>query len=103
MNPELLRQSLMRAARGTPPSDAVPPGFAHRVRAAIRAAEADPVVAWASGLWRAAVCSLGVAAVAGVLLGPLHVGPHDPGEGAEPDLADAVLSDISDLDPGTPW
>ena len=66
MNDERLREILIRAGRSESTGAAVPTGFEARVMRAVRAVRPeDPLEAWASGLWRAALSSVGVAAVVG--------------------------------------
>lgn len=74
---EAIRKQWMGDARRASESDGVPLGFEARVMAEIRARAAgegvtllaamDPLAFWATGLWRAAVGSLAVTAVAGLL------------------------------------
>ena len=103
MNLETVREKLVHAARRAVPDDAVPPGFAGRVRAAIRALESDPMSVWSTGLWRAALCAMAIAFVAGLFLAPPVPPPSEIADAAETELAESALPDVSDLDPATPW
>lgn len=57
MNLNKLEQKLLRAARNPVPGDSVPYAFEQRVMARLkgRSGVSDPWLAWAAGLWRAAV------------------------------------------------
>ncbi len=55
MNIAKLQDTLLAAARGKPPGDAVPYGFEQRIMARLRsAAELDRWAWWTGSLWRAA-------------------------------------------------
>ncbi len=103
MKLEILRNTLVRAARRAVPDDTVPPGFAGRVRAAIRALEPDPMRVWSAGLWRAALCAMAIAFVAGMFLAPPTQPSFDISDAGDTELAESALPDVSDLDPATPW
>ncbi|MFM7102019.1 MAG: hypothetical protein ACKO3N_12700 [Verrucomicrobiota bacterium] len=95
-DPDLVLRTLLRAGRPAGPPAGCPPGFVQRVMQRVRAASAvtDPQASWAAGLWRCALGGLGVAALAGLLLGrgPAEPGfSPDPADLAEPDLLASVL------------
>lgn len=102
-----LHRRLLQAARLTPPGDAVPSGFEHRVMARIRSAQMeDPSVSWAVGLWRAFIPAAALLAVVGAL--HLHTagGLHPFGTaGADTTLADDELDRVlfGTLEPAESW
>ncbi len=68
-NNDPLIQALYRAGREFGPSGEVPLGFERRVMASVRAqAMIDPFADWIQGLWRAAIPSVGLAAMACLLV-----------------------------------
>lgn len=94
MNLEGLRQKLIQVARHQPVSNRVPYAFEQRVLHAIRALPPrDPALAWVAGLWRAALCSLAIATIAG---GFLFTQP-DEAPSAVDFVADADLLEIATL------
>ena len=60
-----LLDKLLADARRSPPSDGVPYAFEQRVMHAVRLLQrSESAIAWASGLWRAVVPCVAVAALA---------------------------------------
>lgn len=94
MKLEGLRQKLIQVARHQPVSDRVPHAFEQRVLHALRSLPPrDPALAWVAGLWRAALCSLAIATVAG----GIHLTqPDDPTAPVEA-VADADLLEVATL------
>jgi hypothetical protein len=95
MNLELLRQKLLRAARITRTSEAIPYAFEKRVMARLGGrGMPDAWATWSALLWRAvAPCSVLLLLVVGISSLVVGSGPGDLG-----DELDAVL--IADLDTG---
>lgn len=107
MKLEGLRQKLIRAAREEAMSEEVPYAFEQRILHAIRRAPVrDPFLPWIAGLWRAAFCSLAIAAAAGTW----HWGQteestsdNDIAAIADADLLEvAVLGDLPDSEDALP-
>lgn len=96
MNPEDLRQRLVKAARTTADDDSVPPDFDRRVmRAILSSPAADPLAEWLSGLRWAASASAAIAAAALALHLVMPPASPDP---TEPDaLEAALLADVSSI------
>jgi hypothetical protein len=96
MNPELLRQKLVAAARAAePPSDRVPYAFEKRIMARLAGRPVtDPWSALAGFLWRAVLPCCAVMLIAGASTFAIP-SPHED-LGAQ---LDAVL--LADLDTGT--
>ena len=68
MNLDELHTKLIAAARADEPADHVPYAFEKRVSALLASRVAPHALdAWVTGLWRAAVSCVGVAAVCGML------------------------------------
>ncbi|KAB2660543.1 MAG: hypothetical protein DVB31_13935 [Verrucomicrobia bacterium] len=103
MKLEHFRRSLMQSARRVAPPDTVPEHFVFRVHAALRRLEADPLPLWSAGLWRAALCAVAVALLAGAFFGPLRAVPQDLPDAGETEWADASLPDLSEIDPVISW
>lgn len=106
-DPDLVLRTLLRAGRPAAPPAGGPPGFVRRVMQQVRVVSAvtDPQASWAAGLWRCALGGLGVAALAGWLLGggPAEPGfSADPADVAEPDLLASVLVDALENGVGEP-
>jgi len=85
MDSDRLQRTLLRAARAASIPPGVPEGFEERVLRAIRRARRDETLeAWASGLWRAAISSAGVAGLmGGVALSLAVLGETVPGGDAD--------------------
>ena len=85
---------LRRQPQHQPVSDCVPYAFEQRVLHALRALPPrDPALAWVAGLWRAALCSLAIATVAG----GIHLTqPDDPTAPVEA-VADSDLLEVATL------
>lgn len=102
-----LHRRLIQAARATPPNDAVPPGFEHRIMARIRSSQTDdPSISWAVGLWRAFIPAAALLAVVGGL--HLHTaGGLSPfgAAGSDTLLADDELDRVlfGTLEPAESW
>ncbi len=94
MNPELIRQKLLVAARSAAPSDRVPYAFEKRVMASLAGRVPDVWAAWGALLWRAVVPCFAVMILAGVGSTALSPGTEDLGA-----QLDAVL--LADLDTGS--
>jgi hypothetical protein len=106
MKTDPLHQALIRAGRADPTSDAVPYAFEKRVMAAVRRAAApDPMKGWVLGLWRAALSSAGVAAIACLLAtgGPAADEEAVADTLSEPDSVEISGVLMEDLDPDEPW
>ncbi len=104
MNLEMLRQKLMRAGRRHPPSTRVPLAFEQRILALVRALPSDPLRDWGTGLWRAAICSIGVALFAGVWLGRPLVGTEGSlADAADTEVIEAALIEMPEADLGSSW
>ncbi len=94
---EELRQRLIRAARASPPSEAVPHGFEARVLASLRrgAASFDPTRLWLQGLMRAAwgFTGLSLVVTGWMWLAP---GPSENGAKSEVDLEWALMAALDE-------
>jgi AcrR family transcriptional regulator len=100
MNPEVLRQRLIKVARNAPHDSSVPPGFERRVmRAIVALPSPDPLDEWLLGLRRAAVSAASLAAITALLHVCLPSASTAAAESLpEPDPWEAALmADVSSL------
>ena len=99
MDSDRLLTTLLRAARSEEGSAAdVPAGFDERVMRAIGRVRRDEALeAWASGLWRAALSSAGIAGLVGGAAMFLAVF-GDSGVFADPEQAPGVVAEESPID-----
>ncbi len=99
MDNERLQQTLLRAARSEAgPAADVPKNFDERVMRAVGRVRRDEALeAWASGLWRAALSSAGIAGLVGGAAMFLAV-LGDSGSFADPDETMGVVVEESPFD-----
>jgi hypothetical protein len=89
MNTDLLPRALFAAGQSAPAETSVPAGFEKRVMAALRArSQADPILSWVRGLWRAAIPSVGLALVSCLFV----VLNSDPADSIQADQADSSVA-----------
>jgi hypothetical protein len=97
MNSDPLTRALIAAGRSVPADTSVPAGFERRVMAAVRArAQADPLLSWIRGLWRAAIPSVGLAVVS-CLVVVLNSDPDDDSRADEPGSKAVPSASVGDF------
>jgi anti-sigma-K factor RskA len=98
MNPVELQKKLTAAARRQKPDDRVPYAFEKRIMALIEArALADRWAGWVSGLWRAAVVGVVVAAAV-VAVSYFTPSPRDGGVDLSQDFENTLLASAEQQD-----